>query len=291
MGDEVGTIENNQLIYRINCDKHYLDGVAPILVLQKDSIKPPLIILEGNNTQPGSKPIIRDERMNKSIGYIIQDNRTLPTQQQPLSPPISSSSAFSPQQQAFYPPPSTTWNQNSPIIPTHHNNSNISSSSSASQDPSFYGNQPFHLISPTTAHHPSPYPQNNYSYQQQPSPLDYNNPYPPPFNHHHHHHDPISPTQQEPFYWNTPKVSSSSLPISPTSSSPSNMNDHWVMPNQYPPQPYPPTYPSNYNHPHHDPSYYPSSPTYQPSDQPYYHHPPPSHSGRQPAFRLIQRPN
>lgn len=236
--------------------------------------------------------VIRDERMNKSIGYIIQDNRVLPnTQQKPISPPISSL-VFSPQQQqAFYPPPSTTWNQNSPTIPTNNNNSNISSSSSsASQDPSFYGNQPFHLLSPTTHHHPSPYPQNNnYPYQQQQSPpLDYNHPL--PFNNHHHPDlmDPLSPAQQEPFYWNTPKLSSQQL-SSPTSSS--NLNDHWVIPNQYPPQyPYPPPPNFHYSNHYHDNTYYPSSPTYHPSEQQYNHYPSPS-SGRQPAFRLIQRPN
>ncbi|KAI9302688.1 hypothetical protein BJ944DRAFT_269548 [Cunninghamella echinulata] len=292
MGDEVGTIENGRLIYRIDCDKHYLSGVPPILVLQKDSVKPPILILEGTKTQPDSKPIIRDERKNKSLGYIIQDNRTLPAQQVPST------------QQSFYPPPSTTeWNQNSPTM--YNNSTNLSS-----QDPSFYGNQPFHLLSPSQQHDMYPYQQQ----QQPPSPYDHYH------NHNHQRHsipfhyynndlmDPLSPSQQqhEPFYWNTPKLSSSQPLPPPSSSSSSHINDHWVLPNQN-------DYYNNNNKRqsfhqyHHDNSYYPTSPVWHPSDQQHYsynhnhHHnnyplPSPTTSSpgtslRQPPFRLVQRPN
>ncbi|CAO3648797.1 unnamed protein product [Cunninghamella echinulata] len=307
-GDEVGTIENGQLIYRIDCDKHYLSGVPPILVLQKDSVKPPILILEGTKTQPDSKPIIRDERKNKSLGYIIQDNRILPAQQQQL-PNMS--------QQSFYPPPSTTeWNQNPPTM--YNNSTNLSS-----QDPSFYGNQPFHLLSPTPQHDMYPYQQQQQQQQQPSSPYDhyhnYNNQrHSIPFHHYNNDlMDPLSSPQQqhEPFYWNTPKLSSSQpLPPPPSSSSSSHINDHWVLPNQN-------DYNNNNNnnnnnnkrqsfhqYHHHDNSYYPTSPVWHPSDQQHYSYnhnyhnnnyplPSPTTSTspgmtlRQPPFRLVQRPN
>jgi hypothetical protein len=46
-----------QLVYRIDCDKHStLGGAPPILVLQKDSVQPPILILSGMQTNPPRTP-------------------------------------------------------------------------------------------------------------------------------------------------------------------------------------------------------------------------------------------
>lgn len=93
-----------QLVYRIDCDKHStLGGAPPILVLQKDSVQPPILILSGMQTNPPRTPgtvsafddftlylhsllkVIKDERRNKSQGYIVQDERKPP----PPTPPVN----------------------------------------------------------------------------------------------------------------------------------------------------------------------------------------------------------
>lgn len=49
--------QEQQLVYRIDCDKHYTPGGAPpILVLQKESAKPPILILQGMQTYPSRTP-------------------------------------------------------------------------------------------------------------------------------------------------------------------------------------------------------------------------------------------
>ncbi|KAI8327811.1 hypothetical protein BC941DRAFT_446251 [Chlamydoabsidia padenii] len=77
--DVITMEQEQQLVYRIDCDKHYTPGGAPpILVLQKESVKPPILILQGMQTDPSRAPVIKDERRNKSQGYILQDERKPP---------------------------------------------------------------------------------------------------------------------------------------------------------------------------------------------------------------------
>lgn len=49
--------EEQQLVYRIDCDEHSTIGGAPlVLVLQKESAKPILLILFGTQTYPSRTP-------------------------------------------------------------------------------------------------------------------------------------------------------------------------------------------------------------------------------------------
>ncbi|ORZ10800.1 hypothetical protein BCR42DRAFT_422041 [Absidia repens] len=131
------TIGNNQqLVYRIDCDKHYTTaGAPPILVLQKDSFKPPIIILEGVHTHPSKTPIIRDERRDRSQGYILQDERKPPSDNATTLPHLSSNHG-----ENQYP-----YQQPMPALVNDQHMYNQNYSMDQSQDPSSFGKYPSDL--------------------------------------------------------------------------------------------------------------------------------------------------
>ncbi|KAI8079885.1 uncharacterized protein BX664DRAFT_341702 [Halteromyces radiatus] len=105
------SISQEQLVYRIDCDKHFTsNGAPPILVLQKDSVKPPILILQGIQTHPSLTPVIRDERKNKSQGYILQDERK-PSLSTTITTAVTTPYLSSVQTETSYPYPTTTNDQ------------------------------------------------------------------------------------------------------------------------------------------------------------------------------------